>query len=174
MKSINHISGKRRGQVWTVDFIVGLLLFTLVVLITVKVAFSMSPSQDHIIVYRDAVHLSDALLSQGYPSDWTISNVLLPGIAENNRINNTKLAEIAELNYSTAKTLLHVTSDYIFFLRNGTEVINTGNCVYGYNVTTDADCNPELSNMSYDNLAKIDRFVIYNSTVVIMTVYTWN
>ena len=174
MISIKNFSNKKRGQVWTVDFIGGLLLFTLVILITIKVAFTMAPSQDSIIVYRDAVHLSDALLSQGYPLNWTDEDVLLPGIAENNRIDNTKLEEISELNYSNVKTLLHVTSDYIFFIRNDTNTINTGQCVYGYDVPVNANCTPILSGLHYDNLAKVDRIVIYNSTVVIMTVYTWN
>jgi len=169
-----NFSNKKHGQVWTVDFIGGLLLFTLVIIITIKVAFTMAPSQDTIIVYRDAVHLSDALLSQGYPSNWTKENVLLPGIAENNRIDNTKLEEIKELNYSTVKTLLHVTSDYIFFIRNDANIINTGQCVYGYNVPVNANCTPILSGLHYDNLAKVDRIVIYNSIVVIMTVYAWN
>jgi hypothetical protein len=165
---------KKNGQIWTTDFVIGLLLFMLVVLITVKVAFTMYPSQKHIEVYRDAVHLSDALLSQGYPSNWTTSNVLIPGIAENNRINNTKLLAMTNLNYSTAKTLLHITSDYLFFIKNSTAIINTGQCVYGYNIGTDADCNPILTGLNYDDLVKIERLVIYNSTVVIMTVYTWD
>ena len=149
------------------------MLFLFVLLITVKVVFMMTPSQDSIMVYRDAVHLSDAILSQGYPTNWTASDVLLPGIAENNRINNGKLSQISGLNYSTAKTLLHVTSDYIFFIRNDTDIINTGKCVYGYNVPTNANCTPILSTLNYENLAKVDRIVIYNSTVEILTVYAW-
>jgi hypothetical protein len=165
---------RKKGQIWTTDFVIGLLLFTLVVLITVKIAFTMYPSQNHIVVYRDAVHLSDALLSQGYPSNWTSTDVLLPGIAENNRINNTKLLEMSELNYSKAKILLHITSDYLFFFQNNSEIKNTGRCVYGYNVMTDSDCKPILTDLKYDDLAKIDRLIIYNSTVMIMTVYTWD
>jgi len=164
----------KNGQVWTTDFIIGLLLFILVALLTIKVAFSMYPTQDHIIVYRDAVHLSDAILSRGYPLNWTAADVILPGIANNNRINNTQLLAYKSLEYGKAKTLLHVTSDYIFFIHNDTNIINTGQCVYGYNLTTDANCEPMLNTIEYDNLAKIDRMVIYNSTVVIMTVYAWN
>ena len=169
-----NLSNKKSGQVWTIDFIAGLLLFTIVIIITIKVAFQMAPSQSSIIDYRDAVHLSDALLSQGYPENWTESYVLLPGIAENNRIDDTKLSQIKNLNYSTVKSLLHVTSDYIFFIRYETDIINTGQCIYGYAVPVDANCTPILSGLHYNNLAKIDRIVIYNSTVVIMTVYAWN
>jgi hypothetical protein len=164
----------KKGQVWTIDFIIGLMLFIIVSLLTIKVAFSMYPSQQHIIVYRDAVHLSDALLSPGYPMNWTSSDVLLPGIASNNRINNTKLSAYRSLDYEKAKTLLHVTSDYIFFIQNRTSIMNTGQCVYGYNISTNVNCSPLLSTINYENLARIDRMVIYNSTVVILTVYAWN
>jgi len=158
------------------DFIIGLMLFVVMVLISVKIIFDMYPSQDSIIVYRDAVHLSDNLLSAGYPSNWTgdLTSVVLPGIAENNRINNTKLAQFKNIDYYRAKTLMHVTSDYIFFIRNSTNIVNTGQCIYGYNLATDANCNPILTTKQYDNLARIDRVVIYNSTVMLMTVYTWN
>jgi len=164
----------KKGQVWTTDFIIGLILFIIVLLLMIKLAFSMYPSQDHIVVYRDAVHLSGALLSPGYPKNWNSSDVLMPGIAENNRINNTKLMTYSDLEYGKAKTLLHVTTDYIFFIQNSTGIINTGRCVYGYNISTDANCTPLLDTINYENLAKIDRMVIYNSTVVILTIYAWN
>jgi hypothetical protein len=164
----------KKGQVWTADAMIGLMLFVVVLIIVVKVAFSMYPSQAHIVVYRDAVHLSDALLSQGYPVNWTATEVMLPGIAENNRINTTQLSNFKALDYYRAKTLMHTTSDFLFFIKNSTGIINTGQCVYGYNITTNANCEPMLDTIKYDNLAKIDRLVIYNSTVVVMTIYAWN
>lgn len=166
----------KQGQVWTLDFIIGLMLFMLMIFISVKIVFDMYPSADNLIVYRDAIHLSGNLLSEGYPSDWTgnLNTVVLPGIAENNRINNTKLSKFKDIDYYRAKTLMHVTSDYVFFIRNSTNIINTGQCIYGYPLTTDANCNPILTTEQYENLVRIDRVVIYNSTVVMMTIYTWN
>jgi hypothetical protein len=166
----------KKGQVWTADFIVGLLLFVLMMLVSIKIVFDMYPSQDSLIVYRDAVHLSDNLLSEGYPANWStnLNDVILPGVAENNRINNTKLSNFNNITYNKAKTLMHVTSDYIFFIHNSTTVINTGHCVYGYPLTTDVNCNPVLTTQKYENLARIDRVVIYNSTVMMMTIYTWH
>jgi len=164
------------GQVWTLDFIIGLMLFMLMILISVKIIFNIYPSADSLIVYRDAVHLSDNLLTEGYPSNWTgdLSNVVLPGIAEHNRINNTKLSKFKDIDYYRAKTLMHITSDYIFFIRNSTNIINTGQCIYGYNLSTGANCSPILTAAQYDDLARIDRVIIYNSTVMLMTIYTWS
>jgi hypothetical protein len=173
---IRKNKSNKSGQVWTLDFIIGLILFVLILIISLKILFNMYSSSDDLIAYRDAVHLSDNLLSVGYPSNWTynLTTVVLPGISENNRINITKLEKFNEVDYYRAKTLMHVTSDYIFFIRNSTVIINTGHCIYGYNVATDAECNPLLSTLHYNNLARIDRVIIYNSTIMLMTVYTWN
>jgi len=166
----------KSGQVWTLDFIIGLMLFVVMLVVSIKIVLDMYPSQDDVIVYRDAVHLSDNLLSIGYPSNWSenTDTVVLPGIAENNRINTTKLTKFKDIDYGRAKTLMHVTSDYIFFIHNSTTIINTGQCLYGYNLSADVSCNPILTTVHYKNLARIDRVVIYNSTVMMMTVYTWN
>jgi hypothetical protein len=166
----------KRGQVWTTDFIVGMLLFMLMLFISIRIVFDMYPSADSTIVYRDAVHLSDNLLSEGYPANWTgdLTSVVMPGIAENNRIDNLKLSKFQDLDYYRAKTLMHVTSDYVFFIRNSTNIINTGRCVYGYPLTVDVNCTPILTTEQYDTLARIDRIALYNSTVVTMTVYAWN
>jgi hypothetical protein len=165
---------KKRGQVWTADFVIGLMLFFIVIMLSVKIIWDVYPSEKKVNVYRDAVYLSDTLLSQGYPQNWTNSNVILPGIAGNNRIDETKLSLFDTLDYYRAKTLLHTTSDFIFFIRNSTDIMNISGCIHGYNLTADANCNPILSAISYEDLAKIDRMIIYNSTVMILTVYVWD
>ena len=164
---------KNRGQVWTMDFVIGIMLFMIVVFLAVKIILTVYPTENHIQVYRDAVHLSDNLLSEGYPQDWNTTNVILPGIASNNRINNTKLDLFKGIEYQRVKTLLHVTSDFVFFISNSTTTINTGQCLYGYNLSTEINCKPILTTVKYDTLARIDRMVIYNSTVYTLTVYAW-
>jgi len=161
------------------DFIIGLFLFIIVVLLSVKVLMDLHPSENHIIIYRDAVHISDNLLSSGYPVNWTASDVIVPGIAENNRLNLTHLSSFKDLDYSHAKTLLHVTSDFVFFIRNSTGIINISmsnstRCMFGYNIAVNSTCGPMLDTIKYENMVRIDRLIIYNSKVVTMTVYAWN
>jgi hypothetical protein len=150
------------------------MLFILVIIVATKMLLPLYPITDQFTVYRDAVYLSDSLLSEGYPNNWTANtSIIIPGIAGNNRINSEKLSEFSKLDYYKSKTLLHLTSDYIFFIKNSTSIINTGQCSYGYNLTHDANCTPILSTEHYDHLVRIDRIVIYNSTVLTLTVYTW-
>lgn len=165
---------KKKAQVWTMDFLAGLMLFIIITLITVKVVYSLYPSQDHIAVYRDAVHTTDVLLSKGYPINWTNDTVLLPGISYNNRIDKRLLFNFSEIDYFQSKALLQIKSDYIFFIQNSTQIINTSRCVYGYPIETHANCTPILTSISYENLVKINRLIIYNSSVMQLTVYVWN
>ena len=173
-----RLSG-RKGQMWGMDFIIGLFLFIIVLLLSVKLLMDLHPSEDHIIVYRDAVHISDTLLTSGYPSNWTSSDVIVPGIAANNRLNLTQLSSFKDMDYYHAKTLFHVTSDFVFFIRNSTSIINvtlsnSTRCMYGYNITVNSSCSPVITSVDYENLVRIDRLILYNSKVVTLTVYAWN
>ena len=163
----------RKGMVWTTDFLIGLMLFLVMILIAVKILLGMNTSQAGVSVYRDAVYVSDNLLSEGYPFNWTNQTVIMPGIAGNNRINTTKLSNFTDIDYYRVKELLHVSSDFIFFIRNSTDIINTSRCIYGYNLTTDENCTPRLDTITYDNLVRMDRIVLYQSKVVTLTVYAW-
>jgi hypothetical protein len=156
------------------DFIIGLLLFIIIVLICAKLMLNTYSSNTHLVLYRDAVHLSDNLLSYGYPTNWTSSLVILPGIAGNNRINTTQLEEFDKLEYSHTKNLMHVTSDYIFFIRNSTSIVNINQCTHGHNISVDANCNPIMSSIAYNDLVRVDRLVLYDSKVVTLTIYAWD
>jgi hypothetical protein len=179
-----------RGQVWTMDFLVGIMLFILALIIAAPMMLNLYPSQDYSNVYRDAIYLSDNLLSEGYPSNWTVNDVVLPGIAPNNRLDPQKLFELNSLEYARLKTVFHIDSDFIVFIKNTTSdnnIINitasyNGNnvsqCIFGYNVSISSNstvsCTPLLNTLSYENLVRVDRIIIYNSKVVTMTLYAWN
>jgi hypothetical protein len=169
------IEAKRiKGQVWSIDFITGMSIFLLVLLIAAKMLLPLAPSQEYNVAYRDALHISDALLSSGYPAQWNSTNAIILGIAQNNRIDDTHLNTIRKISYDRTKSLFHISNEYLFFFQNSTQIINTGQCVYGYNIPTSSDCTPQLGTINYDNMIKMDRIVIYNSTMVRLTVYVWN
>ena len=170
---VRNTQRNKRGQVWTVDFILGLMLFLFTIIVVIKILFSIAVPDTYEPVYRDAIYLSDKLLSTGYPQNWTTNNVVIPGIANQNRIDVSRLSKYSQIDYLESKTLMHLTSDYIFFFRNSTSIINTGQCIYGYNLSVDGNCNPLITTVKYDNIMHIDRIVIYNSTPMIMTLYVW-
>lgn len=142
---------------------------------------SMEESQEYDSLYRDTVHLSNNLINPGYPENWNSSTVIIPGIAQNNRINLTKLEEFNNMSYSRTKTLFQISHEYIFFFENASGIINvtideTGQtkCMFGYAISVNSTCDPQLELIDYENLIKIKRVAIYNSTLVTLVVYQWS
>ena len=175
----NRHNFSKKGQIWSIDYIIGLMLFIIMLFIAIKILVSIYPSEDYSLAYRDAVYISDNLMKEGYPINWTAADVIILGVAKNNRIDIDKLSRFSDIDYYRTKTLFHMTSDYVFFIHNSTAIINntqtnTTQCIYGFNISVNADCTPKLETLQYSNLVKIDRVVIYDSAVVQLTVYTWN
>jgi hypothetical protein len=159
------------------DYIIGLLMFIGMLLISVNMMLSMSNKDNYEPVYREAIHISDILMSDGVPNNWNSTTVITPGllrIDSESRINNTKLASFNSIGYARTKTLFRSDHEYLFFFRNSTRIINMSSCIYGYPISVDENCTPMLTSLNYNNLAKIERVVIINSTVVTMVIYTWD
>jgi hypothetical protein len=164
----------KKGQIWTADFIAGLILFIFVLLFTTKITLSMSIPEEEPATYKEAIYLSEALLSQGYPKNWTSDLVIIPGISNDNRINQTKLEELKEISYDQTKALYSISGEYLFFFKNETSILNISGCTFGYNVSTDNNCEPQLDSSTYSDLSKIERTVIYNYEVIKLIIYVWN
>jgi hypothetical protein len=171
---------KKRGQVWTVDFLVGFLIFIVVLLAAIKIIMSIIPSTNYDVLYKDTAHLSSTLTGKGFPNDWNETTVIIPGLGENNRLNFTKIQAFDDIAYQRTKTLMHITNDYIFFFKNSSQIINiSGKCVRGYNIDYNSNCEPDINSIEYDNLIKFERIVIFenstnNSVLISMVIYSWN
>ena len=163
----------RKAQVFTGDFILGFLIFIGMLLIGIKLVIGIIPSTQYDILYADNTFLSEQLLQPGYPANWTTSDVIIPGLTTNNRLNLTKLQNFSALTYDQTRSLYHLTGDYIFYFKNTTDIINMTSCIYGYNIPTDGNCTPDLSAALYDDLVKTERLIVYNSSILTMVVLSW-
>lgn len=168
----------KKSQVWTIDFIAGLLIFIVLMLIGVAMIMSLVEPGDTDSLYRDSVHLSGALMTSGNPVTWDVnnSNVIIPGLlidGSKSRIDANKLTEFDKLDYQRTKTLFHLSSEYIFFFRNSTGIINISKCIRGYALPVNTSCEPDLTSVNYNDLVKIDRIVIYNASIITLTIYSW-
>jgi hypothetical protein len=172
MKKIN-----KQAQVWTFDFILGLLIFVFGILMAIYILVSQTNDVRYKTLYEDINHLSLNLVSPGYPSNWNETNVIIPGLIELNKINTVdinKLYEFDKLNYAQTKTLNHISNEYVFYFKNSTQTINISLCVRGYAATLDQNCEPNTSSIKYNNLVRVERIVVLNKTVVSMIIYGWN
>jgi hypothetical protein len=104
-----------RGQVFTTDFIIGLLLTLAAVL---SVVFLL-PTDD--VAFSDDGERIAVLMTEGVPANWNNTTVIVPGFLSNDRFNETKIAAFAALPEAKQKQLLGIRSDYsITFTMNGT------------------------------------------------------
>lgn len=164
----------KKGQIFTTDYIIGLMLFIFMLVMGAKIIVDIVPSYEYQVVYRDGLYITDLLVSDGYPIDWNDSTVVIPGICDNFRLNQSKLSELDSLSYERTKTLFHTEGDYLFFFRNKTDIINISSCVHGSSVLVNSSCHPQLDTLSYDHLTTTQRLLIHNSSVIELVVYTWD
>ena len=117
---------RRKSQVWYSDFMVGVLIFSVVVVAYFYYVEHTEYSDDTLMstLVAEAKTISNSLVTRGYPADWTASNVTTVGFTDGNyRINSTKLSDFNSWGYEERRGYLHTTKDYYFHLEylNGTE-----------------------------------------------------
>ena len=179
----------KKSQVWLSDYTISLLLFILAAMLSVKIivnSFSTNTAFEEL--KTDASKISEILLSEGYPPDWTNETVIRPGLLTAKRLNKSKVVEAMNMSYSRLKPKLQTQYDFlVIFEEPGSDMIEFDDiCAIGspdVNINTTIigpiiDChNPEFTSISYDNLVKITRFVIYDlgseSEIIRMGVYVW-
>lgn len=161
----------KKGQIWTLDYFIGLFLFTAVLISGIIILKGQMTEKDTFRnTAREADHIASILLSEQILNT-SNSNLSKLSIAENNRINLTKLQEFDSLSYEQKKLMLQSSGEFVFYFYNGT-VINESVCFRGYNFSS-GDCALNIPN-SAENVAKTERIVILNSKIVKLMVLAWN
>ena len=94
----------RSAQVFSLDFIVGFVMFMIILVIAGKQLINIIPSNSYSQLYDENVYLSNTLLQPGYPSDWNAGNVLIPGLAENNSLDVGKLTNLNAFTFDEQKS----------------------------------------------------------------------
>ena len=156
----------KKAQVWYIDLIIGLLIFTLAVVMFQNVFGNLSAVDASMIIdlYGDAKSISSSLLSKGYPENWNNATIERIGIADNYRINSTKLDNFMNLSYNRTRNLLGTNYEYWVFFedRNHTLIQINGKNGTGYKYGA-----PE-------KLAQVVRLVVKDSQIVRMVVQVWH
>ncbi len=119
--SIEHILGRcsrKKGQAFASDFLMGTLLFIIILFAAVELWGITSSKYARIdsgnFMQQKAFSITDALIkTEGYPKDWTNGTVEMLGIAENmpNVLNKSKLLEMKNISHAKLKNIWGL-SDY--------------------------------------------------------------
>jgi len=155
---------QKRAQVYYTEFMITVFIFIIVIAIFANSVLNTRQSEGYDDFLIQAQSISNQLMSEGAPSNWTESNAEKIGITNGNgRIENSKLMKFANMSYEDTKLVFNTYSDYYMFIeyKNGTRV----------------DINGEQGIGQYDGdnskLAKVVRFVTYDSDIVRMVIYVW-
>lgn len=157
-----------RAQVWYTDFVVGVLIFSIVMFSYFYYVEHRDYSDEGLqsTLLAEAKSITNNLVSQGYPSDWTPSNVSTVGLTDGDmRIDEDKLADFNSWGYEERRSFMHTTKDYYFFIEylNGTRFSELCSDPYSGCV----DWNESL------NLVQNTRLAIYGDDVVRLVLYVY-
>ncbi|MBU1203932.1 MAG: hypothetical protein KKG60_02595 [Nanoarchaeota archaeon] len=162
----------KRGQFWYMDFIVGLMIITLVSIMFIMVAKEISIKQYSTNqLVNTAVSISGSFMSKGQctpnqenPGSHSCSNWINKkgriGLLTDNKIDNDKLRELKkllEIRYKTSKYLLGIGEEYALVIEYFDQQGNLIRDIYG---------NPDLDDEQFDVMEKenirIVRYAYYN------------
>ncbi len=156
----------KRGQAWGFDLIIASTLFLGGIITFYLYSLNISEEADTNLnkLTYDGNIITNILLSEGVPSNWTESNLIYPGLLSKNKINQTKLDMFYSLsvnNYDTTKAIFNTEYEYYLFFSqnitvNGVQIEGIGK----------APVNPR-------NLIKIERITLYKDQPAKMNLDIW-
>jgi hypothetical protein len=140
-----------KGQVFTLDLLIGLLI-TITALLSV-VLFFPTPEPP----FTTDAERMNVLMSEGVPEDWTVATLAVPGFLTDGRFNETKIAAFATLTDQEQRVAVGAQSNFtIRFYENGTQLSLCATC--------------GVQPLTYKELLPIRRYGVLNSSIVYMEV----
>ncbi|HII72330.1 TPA: hypothetical protein HA265_06260 [Candidatus Woesearchaeota archaeon] len=157
----------RKAQVWYTDFMIGILIFALVTVAYFYYVEHNDTTDNNLDNYlmTEAKSISNYLVTEGYPTDWTPTNVSTIGLTDgNHRVQDAKLADFNSWTYDQRKSNMHTTKEHYFYLEylNGTRFNELCSDMPGCNEWNTSD-----------HLVQNTRLLIYNSKIVRMKLYMY-
>lgn len=164
-----------KGQANYIDFVLALGLFLLMLFIFIN--FNQTQRNSYIVA-DEALMISDAILSEGIPSNWNESSYYRPGIITNNKLNETRWTTMESLmttNSTELKKRYSILSNFMIRIGNYTEGTFTPININGTSyISTDSTVNPgNIGSSETNQIDRIERAIAYNGTILIMEVIAW-
>ncbi len=175
---------------WSYDLIVGSILFVMAMAILAFFWWSVrtNMSEDKEAIIRESIKVSDVLMSPGIPINWnnlvnlsdqsTWSQVQQIGLAENWDNNSLSLDKVYKLinmssaNYSFVQNRLR--SNYNFYIEFKFRNTSNSNLEQPVINRTAMTAGSKYNDVTVKAIAKDDRIVIYNNSIIIMRLYLWS
>lgn len=124
---------QRRAQAMSIDLGISVVLFTVAVAVTYGLLENTLTQTAYEEVRRQAIDVSDVLISEGYPHAWTNTTVLRAGIISQDAMSIRKARELASTDPNDLRRSVRATDNIVITVRNATDGIEaiTGVCAVG-------------------------------------------
>jgi hypothetical protein len=172
----------KKGQTWYMDYIFGIFIFSICLILYYKFIPNLEAEELNNLeeIYLDAKTISESIVSQGYPQNWTNETVHKIGILSHGKtINHSKFIEFNNMaldDYNKTRMKFNVHSEFIIFFTDiNDNPINLSNIykIGNPKVTLTGSNNLDLSGINQNNLVSITRILIYNKSTIKMVAYSW-
>jgi hypothetical protein len=179
----------KKSQTWTTEFMLAFLIFSSAAIISVKLISTIYQNNNFGDLMKESETISENLFSDGYPSNWTNATVFKVGFLTNHSIDTRKLQQYYILSYSNTKRLMGVNKNYYVAFRNKDNSLSLFNtigatsdpaagCGYGHPAVVatyvNSHCVLDFSALDYKDFVKFSRFVVYNTSVIAVDIYSWS
>ena len=173
----------KKSQIWYSDFILGLAIFIIIFLVSVKYVtehYTLARESSDEIIYTGKI-ISESIMSNGVPENWNQTNVFRIGLTNGNQILNlTKVyyfANLTETQYTRTKSLFGSRYDYLVYFKNNNNV--TLNFTKKY-IGKPGQTRDSVISLDLKNLIKINRYIVLKrgqpnltAEIIEMNIFLW-
>jgi hypothetical protein len=164
---MKNLKAQKRGQIWSIDLAIALILFVGVIFLFYHYSISFA-REDPLIagMVKEGGYVSNSLLGSGYPQNWPalgINSTVSIGLVDDGLLNITKVNTLKEwtyssdYNYSLSKIKLNTKYNYYIQFYGGSLGLPQG-----------VEPLPEYVGRAYTpdtkQIIKIQRLVVVNDT----------
>lgn len=165
-----------KGQALSIDFIFASVLFLLLV-VFFFVHFNSVQKPDYLLseLQQEAVSISNILMSEGVPGNWSEDTVILPGITDGSyRLDEDKWSILAGINVTEQRTLLGVKHNFLILLQNESGCLITVNSIayIGEGAISSGSCGKV--DLDSTHIIPIHRILIHNEKTTKLSLYVWS
>jgi len=166
---------KRRGQIWSLDFAMGIVIMLILLTVIGPYYNSMKSGlrEEQNTILRQAIQASEILMSPGVPYDWNASNVYVVGLAD--RDNPVMLVpekissflNMTQADYAGMKRMLRCDAVYEFHVEG---VYDNGTLAQVGSQNFSAGVAPSST---AGNIIGITRYARINSNIIQLKLLLW-
>ena len=170
------------AQIFYTDAFIGFTIFVVAIVVFFALSGNASNLEGRVLdaLVGDAESVSDSLMSEGYPADWTPTTVSIVGLTDGAfRVNYTKVSMFYGMSHNLTSNLFGTNANYlVFFKDRDGNVLPFSSCAFTNTDIVVQNITPYLCQNvtapSANQLVSSERLSFYNSKIIKMVVYVWD